>query len=292
MMAIRTALVGPGDDLYRLAARFYGDASAWTLLRNANPQLRGDALVRRSTQIVIPEFNGLYAGNGLTLPGVTFAVNNSVSIPATDVAVPPPPPPPIAAPPVVQPVVPPTETVTVAAYLSRPTGSAAFVRGGNFILASLARPRGSAIVRLGENFAVATSLRRPNAATTLGFGSGRAISIAGQLRKLFGSTALARGEAFRVSVGLSRPQAASAMNAQQPAPPSDVIPGAPLNLTTSLPVLPGAPQSLSADGTGSGANLPGAPSGLAASVGSTPIGPLLDDAGNPLLDGANAPLSS
>lgn len=290
-MAIQTALVGPGDDLYRLAARFYGDASAWTLLRNANPQLGGDALVRRSTQIIIPEFNGLYAGNGITLPGTTFAVTNSVSIPATDVAIPPPPPPPTLPPPVVQPVVPPTETVTVAAYLARPSGAAAFVRGSGFIIASLARPRGSATIRLGENFAATALLARPSAAANLGFGSGRALSVAGRFGKLNGSSTLRRGEAVRVSSGLSRPLAASALNAQQPAPPSDVIPGAPLNLTTSQIVPPGAPQSLNANYTTSGDTLPGAPTGLTASGGSV-AGQLTDAADNPLSDATDAPLSA
>src|SRR5438270_13424012 len=124
-MAIQTAFVGPGDDLYRLAARFYGDASAWTLLRNANPQLGGDAQVRKATQIIVPEFNGLYAGNGLILPGITLPLNNSVSIPATDVVPPPPAPPPVVTPPVEPPVViPPVtipgETLLLNGLLQRP----------------------------------------------------------------------------------------------------------------------------------------------------------------------------
>lgn len=67
-MAITTLSVYPGDDLYRVAAEQYGDASAWTLIDRVNPQLGGDPLIQSATTIVIPVYNRARAGDGVIAP--------------------------------------------------------------------------------------------------------------------------------------------------------------------------------------------------------------------------------
>lgn len=65
-MATTTILtVSPGDDLYRIAARYYGDASAWTLIARANPTLGGDPLVQAVQTIAVPPYNQGRANSGI-----------------------------------------------------------------------------------------------------------------------------------------------------------------------------------------------------------------------------------
>jgi nucleoid-associated protein YgaU len=57
--------VSPGDDLYRIAARYYGDATAWTLIVNANPAIYADPLIQADAVIVIPPYNAGRANGGI-----------------------------------------------------------------------------------------------------------------------------------------------------------------------------------------------------------------------------------
>ena len=61
-MAI-TVNVSPGDDLYRLAAEYYGDASAWTLIAAANGL--SDPLIQADAQLSIPAYNATRANQGI-----------------------------------------------------------------------------------------------------------------------------------------------------------------------------------------------------------------------------------
>jgi nucleoid-associated protein YgaU len=68
-MAVTTLTVAPGDDLYRLAAEYYGDASAWTLIAAANPAVNGDPLIQTDMTIGIPLYNATRANDGVfTVP--------------------------------------------------------------------------------------------------------------------------------------------------------------------------------------------------------------------------------
>ena len=59
--------VNPGDDLFRIAAENYGDATAWTLIVFANPGLPADPVIQTSGVIVIPAYNSGRANNGIPI---------------------------------------------------------------------------------------------------------------------------------------------------------------------------------------------------------------------------------
>ncbi|MFL9904220.1 LysM peptidoglycan-binding domain-containing protein [Paraburkholderia fungorum] len=61
-MAITTVTVSPGDDLYRLAAQYYGDATAWTLIARANGLT--DPLIQTDSTLDIPVYNAAQANDG------------------------------------------------------------------------------------------------------------------------------------------------------------------------------------------------------------------------------------
>jgi nucleoid-associated protein YgaU len=58
-----TVNVSPGDDLYRLAAQYYSDASAWTLIAAANGL--SDPLIQTSAALTIPPYNTTRANQGI-----------------------------------------------------------------------------------------------------------------------------------------------------------------------------------------------------------------------------------
>jgi nucleoid-associated protein YgaU len=62
-MAITTVTVSPGDDLYRLAAKYYGDATAWTLIARANGLT--DPLIATDSTLDIPAYNAPQANDGI-----------------------------------------------------------------------------------------------------------------------------------------------------------------------------------------------------------------------------------
>lgn len=64
-MAITTVTVSPGDDLYEFAARFYGDATAWTLIARANGINPPDPLIQTDSTLVIPVYNKAQANDGI-----------------------------------------------------------------------------------------------------------------------------------------------------------------------------------------------------------------------------------
>jgi nucleoid-associated protein YgaU len=64
-MATVSFSASPGDDLYRLAARFYGDAEGWTLIATANPALGGDPMVRANIVLTIPPYSAARANGGI-----------------------------------------------------------------------------------------------------------------------------------------------------------------------------------------------------------------------------------
>lgn len=69
-MAITTITVAPGDDLYRIAAEYYGDASAWVLLAQANGL--SDPLIQADATLAIPAYNATRANDGIfAAPGQT-----------------------------------------------------------------------------------------------------------------------------------------------------------------------------------------------------------------------------
>lgn len=63
MANITSITVSPGDDLYRIAAQYYRDASAWTLIANANGL--SDALIQVDATISIPVYNRGRANDGI-----------------------------------------------------------------------------------------------------------------------------------------------------------------------------------------------------------------------------------
>lgn len=63
MPDITSITVSPGDDLYRIAAQYYGDASAWTLIATANGL--SDPLVQTDATISIPVYNLGRANDGI-----------------------------------------------------------------------------------------------------------------------------------------------------------------------------------------------------------------------------------
>jgi nucleoid-associated protein YgaU len=64
-MAVVTFAASPGDDLYRLAARFYGDPEAWTLIAFANPSVAGDPMIQASVVLTIPPYSATRANGGI-----------------------------------------------------------------------------------------------------------------------------------------------------------------------------------------------------------------------------------
>jgi nucleoid-associated protein YgaU len=62
-MAITSRVVAPGDDLYRLAAEYYDDASAWTLIARANGL--SDPLIQTDSTLIIPAYNANRANDGI-----------------------------------------------------------------------------------------------------------------------------------------------------------------------------------------------------------------------------------
>jgi nucleoid-associated protein YgaU len=48
--------VGPGDSLYKLARKYYGDSSRWELIRDANPAMLGSGVseMRLDSELIIP----------------------------------------------------------------------------------------------------------------------------------------------------------------------------------------------------------------------------------------------
>ncbi len=56
-------MVSPGDDLYKLAARLYGDAMGWTLLARANGL--SDPLIATSATLSVPDYNIARADDGI-----------------------------------------------------------------------------------------------------------------------------------------------------------------------------------------------------------------------------------
>ncbi len=62
-MAITSRTVSPGDDLYALAAEYYGDALAWTLIARANGL--SDPQIQTDSTLIIPVYNKAQANNGI-----------------------------------------------------------------------------------------------------------------------------------------------------------------------------------------------------------------------------------
>ncbi len=52
-----------GDDLYRLSARIYGDASAWTLLARANDLT--DPIIVQDMVLIVPDYSAGRAQDGV-----------------------------------------------------------------------------------------------------------------------------------------------------------------------------------------------------------------------------------
>ncbi len=62
-MALTSITVAPGADLYALAARLYGDASAWTLIARANGLT--DPLIQTDSTLIIPAYIKPQVNNGI-----------------------------------------------------------------------------------------------------------------------------------------------------------------------------------------------------------------------------------
>lgn len=62
-MALTTITAAPGDDLYRIAAEKYGDATAWTLIARANGLW--DPLIQDDISLDIPFYNAAQANDGI-----------------------------------------------------------------------------------------------------------------------------------------------------------------------------------------------------------------------------------
>lgn len=61
-MAVNIPLA-PGDDLFRLAAEHYQDATAWTLIARANGLW--DPLIQVDVVVVVPAYNKARANGGI-----------------------------------------------------------------------------------------------------------------------------------------------------------------------------------------------------------------------------------
>lgn len=62
-MANTSIVVSQGDDLFRIAAQAYGDASAWTLIANANGL--ADPVIQVDATLTVPDFSALRANDGI-----------------------------------------------------------------------------------------------------------------------------------------------------------------------------------------------------------------------------------
>ena len=62
-MANKSIAVSVGDDLYKLSAIFYGDASAWTLLARANGLT--DPVIQADATLSVPDYNKGRANDGI-----------------------------------------------------------------------------------------------------------------------------------------------------------------------------------------------------------------------------------
>lgn len=65
-MANNSIPVSQGDDLYRIAVQTYGDASAWTLIANANGLT--DPLIQADQSLVVPDYSKTRANDGILAP--------------------------------------------------------------------------------------------------------------------------------------------------------------------------------------------------------------------------------
>lgn len=61
-MANQSISVAQGDDLFRIATQFYGDAGAWTLIASANGL--SDPVIQADATLVVPDYNAARAGDG------------------------------------------------------------------------------------------------------------------------------------------------------------------------------------------------------------------------------------
>lgn len=62
-MANNSITVSPGDDLFKIAARIYGAATAWTLLARANGLT--DPQITVSATLSVPDYNATRANDGI-----------------------------------------------------------------------------------------------------------------------------------------------------------------------------------------------------------------------------------
>lgn len=62
-MANNSITVSPGDDLYKLAARLYGDPTAWTLLARANGLT--DPVIGVGATLSVPNYSAALANDGI-----------------------------------------------------------------------------------------------------------------------------------------------------------------------------------------------------------------------------------
>ena len=60
-MAVNITLA-PGDDLFRVAAEYYLDATAWTLIARANNLW--DPLIQTDLVVTVPDYNQARANEG------------------------------------------------------------------------------------------------------------------------------------------------------------------------------------------------------------------------------------
>lgn len=65
-MANSSIAVSQGDDLFRISARIYGNAAAWTLIANANGLV--DPVIQQDQTLVIPDYNAPRAQDGILAP--------------------------------------------------------------------------------------------------------------------------------------------------------------------------------------------------------------------------------
>jgi nucleoid-associated protein YgaU len=55
--------VSEGDDLFRIATQVYGDASAWTLIAEANGL--SDPIITQDATLTVPPYNEIRAQDGV-----------------------------------------------------------------------------------------------------------------------------------------------------------------------------------------------------------------------------------
>ena len=63
MATTQTITAAPGYDLYRLAARVYGDPTGWTLIARANGLT--DPIVQKMGNLIIPPYNAQFTQGGI-----------------------------------------------------------------------------------------------------------------------------------------------------------------------------------------------------------------------------------